>query len=112
MFFPLKYLNCHAQENKDISACMQREAEPTQHNHSATTTALAVTGDRVEKLHKDRAAQTRHSTLITKHSTDSVSSKGRNLLTGVKEHLCCIKGCNNFLSTISVRVKEDILFLR
>ena len=29
-----------------------------------------------------------------------------------KEHLCCIKGCNNFLSTISIRVNEDILFLR
>ena len=91
---------------------MQKEAELTQHKHSATTASQTVTGDRAEKLQEDRAAQTRHSAVITKHSTDSVSSKGRNLLTEVKEHLCCIKGCNNFLSTISVQVKEDILFLR
>ena len=95
-----------------MSARMQREVEPTQQNHSATTAALTVTDDRAEKLQEDRAAQTRHSAVITKHSTDSVSSKGRNILAGVKENLCCIKGCNNFLSTISVRVKEDILFLR
>jgi len=75
----------------DISACMQREAEPTQHNHSATTAALAVTGDRAEKLQEDRAAQTRHSAVITKHSTDSLSSKGRNLLTGVKSIYVVLK---------------------
>ena len=75
----------------DILACMQREAEPTQHNYSTTTAALAVTADRAKKLQKDRAAQTRHSTVITKHSTDSVSSKGRNLLTGVKSIYVVLK---------------------
>ena len=62
----------------------RKEAEPTQRNHSATTAALTVTGDRAEKLQEDRAAQTRHSSVITKRSTDSVTSKGRNLLTELK----------------------------
>ena len=87
----MKYRSCHAQENFDISACIQREAEPTQHNHSATTAALAVTGHRAKKLQKDRAAQTRHSTVITKRSTDSVSSNGRNFLTGVKSIYVVLK---------------------
>ena len=67
MFFFLKYTNFHAQENKDISAGMQKEAEPIQHNYSTTTAALAVTGDRAKKLQEDRAAQTHHSAVITKH---------------------------------------------
>ena len=70
---------------------MQKEAEPTQHKYSATIVALAVTGDRVEKLQGDRAAQTRHSAVITKRSTDSVSSKGQNLLTGVKSMYIVLK---------------------
>ena len=70
---------------------MQKEAEPTQHNYSATTAALAVTGDRAKKIQEDRAAKARHSTVITKHSTDSVSSKGRNLLTGVKSIYVVLK---------------------
>ena len=70
---------------------MQKEAEPTQHNCSATTAALAVTGDRAKKLQKNRAAQTRHSAVITKRSTDSVSSKGRNFLTGVKRIYVVLK---------------------
>ena len=57
---------------------MQKEAEPTQHKYSATTAALAVTGDRAEKLQEDTTAHTRHSAVITKRSTDSVSSKGQN----------------------------------
>ena len=28
----------------------------------------------------------------------------------IKEHLCCIESCNNFLSAIPVRVGEDIYF--
>ena len=54
---------------------MQKEAEPTQHKYSATTAAITVTGDRAEKLQEDTAAQTHHSAVITKRSTDSVSSK-------------------------------------
>ena len=74
-----------------MSARMQREVEPTQQNHSATIAALAVTGDRAKKLQEDRAAQTRHSSVITKRSTDSVSSKGRNLLAGVKSIYVVLK---------------------
>ena len=57
---------------------MQKEAEPTQHKFSATTAALAITGDRAEKLQEDTAAQTRHSAVISKRSTDSVSPKGQD----------------------------------
>ena len=70
---------------------MQREVEPTQHNHSATTAALTVTGDRAEKLQEDRAAKTRHSSVITKRSTDSVTSKVRNLLTELKSIYVVLK---------------------
>ena len=71
-------MNFHTQEDKDTSAGMQKGAEPTQHKYSATTAASAVTGDRAEKLQKDTATQTRHSAVISKRSTDSVSSKGQN----------------------------------
>ena len=48
-----------------------------------------VTGPK--KLQEDIVAQTCHSAVITKHSTDSVSSKGRNLLTGVKSIYVVLK---------------------
>ncbi len=67
------------------------KAEPTQHKHLATTAALTVTGDRDEKLQEDRAAQKRHSAVITKRSTDSVSSKGQNILTRVKSTYVVLK---------------------
>ena len=57
---------------------MQEEAEPTQHKYSATTAPLAVTGDRAKKLQEDTTAQTRHSAVITKRSTDSMNSKVQN----------------------------------
>ncbi len=56
---------------------MQKEAEPTQHKYSATTAASAVTGDRAKKTQEVTAAQTRHSAVISKRSTDSVSPKGQ-----------------------------------
>jgi len=57
---------------------MQKEAEPTQHRYSATTAALAVTGDRAKKTQEVTAAQTRHSAVISKFSTDSVIPEGQD----------------------------------
>ena len=57
---------------------MQKEAEPTQRKYSATTAASAVTGDRAEKTQEVTAAQTRHSVVISKRSTDSVSPEGQD----------------------------------
>ena len=91
MFFPFEIYRLSCTGNFDISACMQREAEPTQHNHSATTTALTITGDRAEKLQEGIAAQTRHSAVITKCSTDSVTLKDRNLLTELKSIYVVLK---------------------
>ena len=89
---------------------MQKEAEPTQHKYSATTAALAVTGDRAEKLQEDRAAKTRHSSFITKRSTDSVTSKGQNLLTKLKSIHVVLKAAIASYLLFPVRVGEDIYF--
>ena len=87
----------------------RKEAEPTQRNYSATTAALTVTGDRAEKLQEDRAAKTRHSAVITKRSTDSVTSKGRNLLTELKSIYVVLKAAiTSYL--FPIRVGEDIYF--
>ncbi len=89
---------------------MQKEAEPTQHKYSATTAALAVTGDRAEKLQEDRAAQTRHSAVITKCSTDSVTSKGQNLLTELKSIHFVLKAAITSYLLFPLRVGKDIYF--
>ena len=80
MYFPfLKQLNFHTQEIRIYQQVCRQKAEPTQHKYSATTAAKAVTGDRAEKLQEDTAVLTRHSAVIAKRSTDSVSSKGSKL---------------------------------
>ncbi len=64
VFSSNKYFESHTQQDKDTSAGMKTEAEPTQHRYSATTAASTVTGDRVEKTHKVTAAQPRHSAVM------------------------------------------------
>ena len=78
---------------------MQKEAEPTQHKYSATTTASTVTSDRAKKLQEDKAGQTRHSAAVSKRSTDSVSSKGEN---------CSDKELRDFKSALKIAITSHL----
>ena len=91
---------------------MQKEAGPTQHNYSATTAALAVTGDRAKKATEGQSCTNASLSSYNKVFNRLSELQKSKFSDRNKEHLCCIKGCNNFLSTISVRVNEDILSLR
>ena len=66
IFSSNKQFESHTQQDKDTSAGMKTEAEPTQHRYSATIAASAVTGDRAEKTQEVTAAQTRHSAVMSK----------------------------------------------
>ena len=89
---------------------VKNETEPTQQGYSVTTAASTVTGGKTESYSTTVVKKQICQHLIKAFQPTQWPPKAKISSDRQKEHLCCIKSTNNFLSAILYKVGENIYF--